>query len=177
MLWAVLITARRNMATGRQRRGGPPAAARLVLAHLRASFNKGGGMRSARIKALPVVVGATIATGCSLFGPDTCVGTALPGLYLSVVDSITMAPPAQPATLVITGVAYVDSLPRSGDQSFDGHTFLALYDLTGTYSLKVNVPGYAEWVRSNVFVDRNRCRGAVDVHLTAKVQPLGPLTN
>jgi hypothetical protein len=116
-----------------------------------------------------VVLGSLSAC---ILGPGKCVGSALPGLSLSVLDSVTSAPPTVPVSLIITSPSFSDTLPHPGDGSFDGSKFVTLYDRPGTYSLTVRASGYAPWTRSDVVVPADRCGGAITVAVVAKLRPI-----
>lgn len=94
------------------------------------------------------------------------------GLNVTVVDSVTNAPPAS-ATLIARDGAYVDSVgPQTtfivGEQ---GPILLvsAAGEREGTYDLTVRSPGYLAWTRAGVQVTGDECH-VNPVALTARLQ-------
>ena len=83
------------------------------------------------------------------------------GLTVTVVDSVTSAPPASAVLLARSG-AFVDSVgpatPVVG--SLNGPPVLVLSaagERPGTYDLTVRAPGYRDWTRTGVEVTADEC--------------------
>jgi hypothetical protein len=114
------------------------------------------------------VVGVALAiAGCrSPAGSDViCTAIALPGLAVAVRDSANGAPTGPGAVVTAREGAYADTARGGGP---DGRFFLAT-ERTGTYTVRVEQPGYRPWERSGVRVGADECHVRT-VELTALLQ-------
>lgn len=103
--------------------------------------------------ALAVGIAAfAVVAGCESypFGSSdprpTCTPSREPGLAVTVLDSLTGAPPLESATIVVVDGAYVDTL----DGYAPGWPAYGAWERRGTYDLYVTAPGYLEWTRAGM---------------------------
>lgn len=118
--------------------------------------------------------GALVLGACtSVSLPIACTEEYRYGLNVTVVDSLTGAPPSS-ATLIARDGAHVDSVgPQttflSGPQGQPILLVSAAGERPGTYDLTVRSPGYLDWTRAGVQVTADECH--VDpVALTARLR-------
>ena len=130
---------------------------------------------SSASRLLCICAGALALGACrsspSFYGG--CTDVLVYGLNVTVVDSLTNAPPSS-ATLIAQSGTYVDSVgPQTpfivGQQGQQQLLVSAAGERPGTYDLTVRSPGYLAWTRAGVQVTANDCH--VDpVALTARLQ-------
>lgn len=119
-------------------------------------------------------LGALALGGCtSLSLPGACTADFRYGLTITVVDSLTGAPPSS-ATLIARDWAHVDSVgPQaplpSGPQGPAVLILSAAGERSGTYDLTVRAAGYQAWTKADVHVSEDECH-VQGVALTARLQ-------
>jgi hypothetical protein len=105
--------------------------------------------------------------------PLACTPNILFGLQVTVIDSITSAPPSS-ATLIARSAAYVDSVGPQAPLSpvVDGVVLVlsAASERSGTYDLTVRAPGYRDWTRTGVRVTQEDQCHVRTVALTARLR-------
>jgi hypothetical protein len=112
---------------------------------------------------------AALATACSSERgsnpaevlPD-CTLSALPGIEVTVQDSLTAQPVLTVGTVMVEDAPYVEravSLPPR---------YFGAYERAGTYAVSVDVPGYQTWRVGGVRVSSDRCH-VITVPLTARL--------
>jgi len=92
------------------------------------------------------------------------------GLSVSVVDSVTGVAVPRPLLIVATEGAYSDTAMaarQTGDVPFTAWPLVG--ERAGTYAVLVRAPGYQDWQRSGVRVDRDLCH-VIPVALTARLR-------
>ena len=118
--------------------------------------------------ALPLVLGA-----CDIFDSQLCTAHIAPGITVTIVDSVSGDPRAAEAVAVAREGTFVDTLRPGGHQ---GGVLISLQgadERPGTYEVVVRAPGYADWVRRNVFVRPGECHVKL-VQLEARLQAITP---
>jgi hypothetical protein len=125
-------------------------------------------MRYQAVAAL-LLSGATL--GC---GDKVCLTLPVPVIQADVRDSITDAPAAYEASLIVTGDGVYDSTfvgPRP-----DSLRVIAIRSLppgrTGDYTVRVRRNAYRLWQQTGVHVEGSGCAGALSVELSVRLQPL-----
>jgi hypothetical protein len=107
---------------------------------------------------------------CNLFTSGDCTAVGGFGIILTVVDSLTQAPPVETPSLTVTDGAYVESHAAPNGQGVPGR-FTAASEREGLYTLLVQTPGYVDWTKQNVRVIRGGdCNALKSVRLTALLQ-------
>ena len=108
--------------------------------------------------------------GCDDLSTSTvCPSEPGPALLVNVVDAASGLPVAQEARGQWTTGALADSL-RHVSMGPDSAVVLAAFGPPGTYEVRVERPGHADWVRSGVVVAPGACgpaRADVTAQLTA----------
>jgi hypothetical protein len=132
-------------------------------------------MNPAAFRLASFCAGALILSACGspLSGVRGCTDDFRFGLNVTVVDSVTNAPPAS-AVLIARSAAFVDSVGPQAPMQFvqNGPPVLLLSsagEKPGTYDLTVRSPGYQDWIRTGVEVTADECH-VVPVKLTARLQ-------
>lgn len=117
-----------------------------------------------------LLVGALALSSCDAVFPRNCTAEAIPAVEVIILDAATGAPAACDALLVARDGAYVDSVSvrrwfglAPGDTTNVCRVYQTLnqleaaYERPGTYSLRVEKPGFAPWERSGVRVRSTFC--------------------
>lgn len=119
--------------------------------------------------AMLLLSGATI--GCA---DKACPTLPAPVIQADVRDSITHAPAAYQASLIVTGEAVYDStFIGSRPDSLTVSTMeSAPPGRTGEYTVRVRRSGYRLWQQTGVLVEGSGCTGAHSVALSVRLQPL-----
>lgn len=126
------------------------------------------GTMKYRSVALLLISGATI--GCA---DDICLTLPDPVIQVDVRDSITSAPAAYQASLIITGGGVYDSTyvgPRADSLSVTSIRS-APPRRTTAYTVRVRRDGYQLWQRTGVQIEESGCEGARSVTLSVRLQP------
>lgn len=122
-----------------------------------------------RCCAIAGVVLAGAILGCS--GP--CLTLPVPVVQANITDSITNAPAAYQASLIVAGDGVYDSTFVGSRR--DSLTAITIRSSppgrTGEYSVRVRRSGYRLW-QSSVHVEGGGCAGAPSVVLLVRLQPL-----
>jgi hypothetical protein len=113
-----------------------------------------------------LIVLAVAANGCSEL---VCTTQPRPAIKAEIRDSITNAPAALGASLIVTNPAVYDS----STFPYESPIVLSAGNATaGTYTVRVRKAGYRLWERTGIVVKGDRC-GAEAVELQIRLQP-GP---
>ena len=113
--------------------------------------------------ALSLCAAAVVAAGCEQTTTPAstrfCTPNIVFGLGVTVVDSLTGVAPAS-ALLIARSGAFVDSVgPEPSRVWYEGGPpaiqLYAAMEREGTYDLTVRAPGYADWSRTGVRVERD----------------------
>jgi hypothetical protein len=132
-------------------------------------------MKTIAFRFLSFAAGALLLAGCDPVTSDfNCTADFRFGLNVTVVDSVTNAPPASAVLIARTG-AVVDSVGPATPQQLvlNGPPVLLLGaagERPGTYDLTVRAPGYRDWTRNGVTVTADECH-VRSVAVTARLQP------
>ena len=134
-------------------------------------------MTSSAFRLASFCAGAVILSACSnplTDGIPVCTDDLRFGLRVTVVDSLTNAPPASAVLLARSGTV-VDSVGPATPQPVvqNGPPVLLLFaagERPGTYDLTVRSPGYRDWTRTGVQVTADECH-VLPVEITARLQP------
>ena len=120
------------------------------------------------VLALPLVLGA-----CDIFDSQLCTAHIAPGITVTIIDSVSGDPRAAEAVAVAHEGTFADTLGPAG---FQGNVMVSrqgAHERPGTYEVVVRAPGYADWVRRNVFVRPGECHVKA-AQLEARLQALTP---
>lgn len=110
----------------------------------------------------------SIATvGCRSATSD-CPSLSAPAIVLTVIDSVAGGPPAARSTVVATTAGDHAETVMSGDVI--PNVFYIGDARSGSFSLVVKTPGYADWSESGIAVNADHCGLPITVSLTAKLQ-------
>jgi hypothetical protein len=130
-----------------------------------------GGEVMARTGLLAIValVVGVAATGCSnVVGPD-CTDVAVPGLAIDVREAGSAVPLRRDVTITVTADGFQESM------TFTANTptipWSTAYERPGTYTITVRRPGYREWSRSGVVVEREDHCHVRPTSVTAELEP------
>lgn len=113
------------------------------------------------LKTITLIAAALVVAGCEAITgvlSRDCTDIAIPGISLSVIDSITGASLEHGATGRARDGAFVDSLVVTSDTT-NSPSFpipLAL-ERAGVYAVSVSRAGYRDWSASNVRVTKDAC--------------------
>jgi hypothetical protein len=92
-------------------------------------------------------------------------------IELSVFDSLTGAPAAGGATVLLHGTVFSDSLTLPDTlTSANAQTWWEDKVTAGTYSVQVRKPGYKLWTSSDIHVRADACHVTTNVALKALLQ-------
>jgi len=119
-----------------------------------------------------VLLGAAItASGC-LATTDKCNAILLASVQVDVVDSITTAPAAAGATVVLASSSWRDSVtaPIAPDSLLTAHTWHEDQAGPGTYSVTVYRPGYETWMQLGIRVGSSGCHVSGLTRVTARLR-------
>lgn len=111
------------------------------------------------------------ALGC---GETVCLTLPNPVVQANIRDSITNAPAAYQASLIVAGAGVYDStfFGSRPDSLGVGFVQSAPPGKTGEYTVRVRRNGYRLWQQSGVHVEGSGCAGALSVMLSVRLQPL-----
>ena len=107
---------------------------------------------------------AVAANAC---GDLVCTAQPRPAIKAEIRDSITNAPAALGASLIVTNQAVYDSTMFSYESSY---ALSAGNATAGTYTVRVRKSGYRLWEQTGIVVHGDRC-GAEAVELQIRLQP------
>jgi len=111
-----------------------------------------------------------IVTSCSseiLTGK--CTAPAPRSVVVTVRDSISGKAAADNAIGTLEGAGVVDTLFHVDSLTLEGGTQL------GTFTVRIDKPGYLTWIASDVMVtQKGPCGNVLPVQLTARLQPATP---
>ena len=127
---------------------------------------EGAGVRARGLAGgllLPVLLAAC---GPGSASPVACTLEARPALNVSVVDSVTAAPIADPLVWVRDG-SFVDTL-----QVFDTGRADGPYERKGVYAVHAEAPGYEDWLQEGVVVTADECHVQTR-QIVARMRPAG----
>ena len=119
------------------------------------------------------------ATAACVLGVTACGGIFEPVctlelrsvIQLDILDSVTRAPAAADATVLLRG-PFTDSLTVPGTSTSSvAHVWTDDKVKPGTYSLAVRKPGYRPWSQTGIQVEWDRCHSTTFDHATALLQP------
>jgi len=124
------------------------------------------GDRLARV--LPVTILTFWLGACN---NGDCGGAALHGLRIRVVDASTQGPLEQMATVTATEGAYTEVLTPDYSRPNE-RIYLGASERSGTYTVRVEAPGFAATTQSNLTVTRNRrCGDIKPIEVTIALAP------
>lgn len=113
-----------------------------------------------------VLLTAVVNLSACRADPTVCVGVGSPTAIVTVVDSVSGAPLARAAAVVLRSPQRVDSLPRD---VLNDSTLAVGSGWPGTYVVEVRVLGYALWMRADVQIP-DRCGTLEPARLLARMQ-------
>jgi hypothetical protein len=121
------------------------------------------------LKAFLLAVPAGLAAGCNLPFTEACTTDFRHGVVVEVRDSLTDAPAASGARLIVRDGAYADT----SDQLpfMDPLTLRAAGERGGTYDVTVEKPDHRDWTRARVRVLEDECH-VIPVRIEARLQPI-----
>lgn len=103
-------------------------------------------------------------------GGRVCTTEFRHGISVHVTDSVTGAPAAGGAKLVVRDGTYADSMVVSENPAYVQDWMAGAGERAGTYTVTITKPGYRPWSRAGVVVTRDECH-VKGVLLEAKLQP------
>jgi hypothetical protein len=107
---------------------------------------------------------AVAANGCS---DIVCTTQPRPAIKAEIRDSVTNAPAALGASLIVTNQSVYDSTAFP----YESPTVLSAGNATaGTYTVRVRKAGYRLWEQTGIVVNGDRC-GAEAVELQIRLRP------
>ena len=122
-----------------------------------------------------IVIGiAGLLQACtSPFDNVMCTNQFVYGLNVTVLDSLTLSPPAK-ATLVARSGAFTDSVgPMPPSQLTNGGPLMLILstagERAGVYDVTLKSPGYSDWTKTGITVTKDVCH-VIPVAVTAKLQ-------
>jgi hypothetical protein len=109
--------------------------------------------------------------GC---GNEVCLTLPIPTIQADIRDSITDAPAAYQASLIVAGDGVYDStfVGSRPDSLSVSSVRSSPPGRTGEYSVRVRRHGYQLWQQSSVHIEGSGCAGALSVALSVRLQPL-----
>ncbi len=111
-----------------------------------------------------------LAAGCD--SPVNCLTIPVPAVRVLVNDSVSGAPAASGARLVVRDGSYADSTAAPpGHPEVDAFPLSAADNRPGIYEVTVRKVGYRDWLRTGVVATEGRCN-VNTARLTALLQPL-----
>ena len=123
---------------------------------------------SARV-IVSAVMAASLAlvAGCSSLLETGCTAELRSVIQLDILDSVTRAPAAAGATVLLRG-PFTDSLviPDTSTSSL-AHVWFEDRVKAGTYSLLIQKPSYRDWSQSGIRIAANGCHTTTRDHVTA----------
>lgn len=100
--------------------------------------------------------------------PVMCTASIEPSVVVEIRDSVTSAPAASGATLLVRNAAGGDATTGTGV----GDLYLQWgEEQAGSFDVTVQKPGYADWHREDVRVARGRCH-VETARLLARLRPM-----
>lgn len=117
---------------------------------------------------------SVLVTSCGIIGPGDCTTEARPAIRLRIVDAQTHTKPSVGSSILVTDAGFAESFPPPGvaTVSLDQYNFAS--ERPGRYAITVETPGYQDWSKTNINVDRGQC-GHVDTEtVTATLSAAAP---
>lgn len=118
------------------------------------------------MRPVHLLVALTMALTACRDATVICVGVGSPTAIVTVVDSVTSAPLARAARVILFSVERVDSLPHD---VLNDSTLAVGPGWPATYRVEVRVPSYRLWARSGVHVP-DRCGTLEPARVRAPMQ-------
>ena len=111
-----------------------------------------------------------LLAGCD-FGNPICPTVADPAVIVEVRNAVTEAPEAENAEGVLIDGNYIDSL-RIKEETDEGIPVALAggFERAGTYTVRIDKPGFQTWTREGVDVDEGEC-GPETERLNARIEP------
>lgn len=131
------------------------------------SEKRGRKHQMTRAAAIAACLSLALATSClSLAGAD-CTTELRSVIQLDILDSATRAPAAAGATVLLGG-PFSDSLVVSDTStSPTAQIWYEDHIKRGTYSLRIQKPGYRDWSQTGIHVTADRCHTTTFDHIVA----------
>jgi hypothetical protein len=123
-----------------------------------------------RSRLAAVIFSAAAVAACDFPSTGGCTLEFLYGVVVDVRDSVTGAPAAAGARLIVRDGAYADTSEQLPSPYTDELILQAAGERGGIYDLTIQKPNYQEWTRRNVWVREGRCH-VIPVRLGARLQP------
>ena len=126
--------------------------------------------RRSRLVCLAALAGIASSCGSDAAGPIAeCTAPVSLSVVVTVRDSVSGAAAADGTVGVLSGASVSDTLLRADSLMLVGG------DQLGTFSVKIDRPGYLTWTMSGVRVtQRGPCGNVIPAQLDAKLQPVTP---
>lgn len=115
------------------------------------------------------VLGTVALGGCNLIDPPACTLNIVPGIVVTIVDSMSGEPRAAAAFAEARAGGFADTLDPGGFQGQVMTSRSGAWERVGIYDVVVRAPGYGDWRRS-VIVRSNSCH-VITEQLRAELQP------
>lgn len=101
-----------------------------------------------------------------------CTAEARVGIQVEIRDAMTRNPAAEGAKATVNDGSFIDTLrtlpvvPPQGSLTVYG-----VYERPGVYTVMITKPGYRDWVRSNVVVNKDECH-VITAQIEALLEPV-----
>lgn len=136
---------------------------------MRADSSLGSWRRISTLASLATLLCIASSCGSDKTPTGYCAAPASLSVVVSVRDSVSGQPAADGATGRLVGASVDDTLRHSDPLKLEGG------DQTGTFTVRVDRPGYLTWSESDVRVSQvGPCGNVIPVELDAKLQPATP---
>jgi hypothetical protein len=122
-----------------------------------------------RLLSIVLLVVVVAASACRGSTEPVCAGVAVPGLAIEVREAGSALQLRREVTITVAASGFQESVTLT--ETSPTGPWSAAYERPGTYTVTVRRPGYREWVRSAVVVEReNRCHVRT-TSVTAELEP------
>ncbi len=117
------------------------------------------------VRCVLILPAALLLAACRLVDPEGCTAVAIPGVRLTVVDSISGE---RVESRDVKAVAYDGAYSEVATPGPSG-VIVAAEERPGNYRIEVTAPGYRPWVLDGARVERGECHVRT-VDLVARLQ-------
>jgi hypothetical protein len=128
-------------------------------------------IRIPAIRLAVVMAFCLVGTSCEIATATVCTDELRSVIRVDVFDSVTGAPAAAGATVLLEGTLFRDSVavPDTAT-SATAHYWLEDKVKAGSYNVQVRKPGYRLWARNDVRLASDGCHVSTFEFLSARLQ-------
>ncbi|MEK7248939.1 MAG: hypothetical protein AAB209_00810 [Bacteroidota bacterium] len=100
-----------------------------------------------------------------------CTTEARTGIQIAVRDAATGAPAAYGVLAIAQDISFTDTLRALpyGTDPQSALTMVGVYERPGVYTVILMKPGYRDWMRTNIVVNKDECH-VITVQLDARLE-------